>query len=276
MPATTAPDADVTTAPSSAPVGRRRAFVKKLGKKLFRGLDAYLGRQSLIPNEPVLPSELFDWADDFRSHWGEMRQELDELLRRRDALPRFQDLSPDQYRISPDDLWRTFVLYGFGHRSDHGCSLCPETARQLEKVPGIESAFFSILAPGKYVPLHKGVTKGMVRCHLGIKIPKRRDDCSMTVGGVRCTWEEGEVLFFDDTYPHEVTNDTDEERAVLLFDFERPMTRRGRWLSYTLLALLRRSAYFKDALENQQAFEARDRELLAEQQSDAPPPLGRA
>ena len=35
------------------------------------------------------------------------------------------------------------------------------------------------------------------------------------------------------------------------------------------LALLRRSAYFTDALENQQAFEARDIALLAEQQPDA-------
>ena len=26
------------------------------------------------------------------------------------ALPNFQDLSPDQYRISPDNLWRTFAL----------------------------------------------------------------------------------------------------------------------------------------------------------------------
>ena len=76
--------------------------------------------------------------------------------------------------------------------------------------------------------------------------------------------KEGEVLFFDDTYPHEVTNDTDEERAVLLFDFERPMTRRGQWLSRLLMRGLRRTAYFKDALENQKAWEERSRETIPE------------
>jgi beta-hydroxylase len=241
---------------------RRRRLVKRTGKRLFRRIDAWLGRQSLVPTDPVLDASLFPWAGELRRSWRVVRGELDALLRHRNELPNFQELSPDQYKISPDDLWKTFVFTGFGERSEQARRVCPETTRLLEGVPRLQTAFFSILAPGKHVPLHKGVTRGMVRCHLGLKIPAQAERCSMTVGGRRCTWKEGETLFFDDTYPHEVTNDTPEERVVLLFDFERPMTRRGRLVAQLLMVLLRRTAYFKDAQRNQQAWEKRFRERV--------------
>jgi beta-hydroxylase len=250
------------------PPGTRRKVVKKLGKKLFRGVFLeYLARQSQVPNDPVLDAKLFPWAEPLRTHWRDIRDELEAQLRHRASLPNFQDISPDQYRISPDSMWKTFVFYGFGEKSELNCELCPKTAALLSAVPRLETAFFSVLAPGKHVPRHRGVTKGMVRCHLGLKVPKEADQCWMDVGSVRNHWKEGELLFFDDSYPHEVRNDTDEERAVLLFDFERPMTRRGQWLSRLMMRLLRRTAYFKDAQRNQREWEERYRRLLAQGQA---------
>jgi len=241
---------------------RRRHITKRIGKRLFRRLNAYLGRQSLVPDAPVLDGKLFSFGDALETDWRAIRTELDAMLEFRESLPRFQDISPDQMKISPDDNWRTLVLFGFGERSEHVCRRCPETTRLLESVPGLQTAFFSILAPGKHVPRHRGVTKGLVRCHLGLKIPDRREKCRMDVGGVNCVWEEGQTIFFDDTYHHEVWNETDQERAVLLFDFERPMTRRGRLVTHALLSLLRTSAYFKDAQRNQAEWEERFADLL--------------
>ena len=223
------------------------------------GLTRYLGNQSLIPNDPLLNPALFPWAEPFRKQWPLIRRELDALLERRSELPRFQDISPDQARISPDDLWRTFMFSGFGHRFELARELCPETSRLLDDVPRLENAFFSILAPGKHIPSHRGVTKGLVRCHLGLEVPEAAERCVMRVGDTHCSWHEGEFVFFDDTYPHEVWNRTREERAVLLFDFERPMTRRGQRVSRALLGGLRRSAYFKDGVRNQAAWERRYR-----------------
>jgi ornithine lipid ester-linked acyl 2-hydroxylase len=181
--------------------GRRRKYVKWYGKRLLWRIDHYFARQSLVPTDPVLDAKLFPWIADLEAHWHPIRAELDGILQHRDELPRFQDISPDQKRISPDDKWRAFVLYGFGYRSDHNCRLCPQTARLLDRVPGIENAFFSILAPGKQVPPHRGITKGLIRCHLGLIIPPAPERCFMDVGGVRCTWQEGRMLVFDDTYP---------------------------------------------------------------------------
>ena len=51
----------------------------------------------------------------------------------------------------------------------------------------------------------------------------------------RCTWKDGELFFFDDTFKHAVWNDTDEERVVLRFDFERPMSWAGRMVSRLMM-----------------------------------------
>ena len=96
------------------------------------------------------------------------------MLERRDALPNFQDISTDQATITDDDRWKTYFLYGFGFRSDANCARCPETARLVAAVPGMQTAMFSILAPGKHIPDHNGPYKGVIRYHLGLKVPARR------------------------------------------------------------------------------------------------------
>jgi aspartyl/asparaginyl beta-hydroxylase (cupin superfamily) len=240
---------------------RRRKYVKRYGKRALRKVDHYFARQSLAPNTPVFETSLFPWVTDFEAHWRAIRAELDTLLQRRHDLPRFQDISPDQKRISPDDKWRAFVFYGFGYRSEQNCRLCPQTAQLLDRLPGVENAFFSILAPGKQIPSHHGVTKGLLRCHLGLIVPPAPERCFMEVGEVRCTWQEGRALIFDDTYPHLVSNETDQERAVLLFDFPRPMRSLGRMVRQVEFWLFRRSAYVRDAIRNEAQWEARVREM---------------
>ena len=228
---------------------RRRKLVKRVGKRAFRRLNTFLASQSLVPDQPVFDADLFPWAREFETNWHAIRQELEHILRYRNELPRLYEVSPGNTRISADDNWKSFVLYGFGYRAEHNCKLCPETARLLAKVPGIETAFFSILSPGAHIPAHKGIAKGLLRCHLGLIVPQRRESCVMYLDGTPHGWNEGRVLLFDDTHTHEVWNRTEEDRVVLLFDFERPMTIRGRLASRSLLFLMRRSAYVRDSVQ---------------------------
>lgn len=236
---------------------RRKKYVRRYGKRLLRSLDRYFARQSLVPTAPVLDPRLFPWTAELEAEWQAVRRELEQLLKRREELPRFQDIASDQYRISPDEKWRTFIFYGFGYRSEHNARLSPQTARLLDRIPGIENAFFSILAPGKTIPSHHGVTKALVRCHLGLIIPPEPARCFMDVDGVRCTWQEGRTLVFDDSYPHAVQNDTEFERAVLLLDFPRPLTVRGRFVRRLLFWGFRRTAFVQDALRRETQWEQR-------------------
>ena len=236
---------------------RRRAVVRRYGKRIFRRLNAFLAAQSLVPDQAVFDADLFPWVREFEAKWPTIRGELERILPYRNELPHLYEISPENTRISADDNWKSFVLYGFGYRSQHNCALCPETARLLDKVPGLETAFFSILAPGAHIPPHKGLVKGLLRCHLGLMVPAHNDACRLYLDGTPYTWREGKALLFDDTHRHEVQNATDEDRVVLLFDFDRPMTLRGRLVSRILLSLMRRTAYVQDSVDQYVDWEER-------------------
>ena len=235
----------------------RRKLVKRYGKRSFRKFNQFFAAQSLVPDEPVFDTSLFHWALEMESNWRDIRRELDQVLKYRKELPRFYDITPDNKRIAGDDNWKSFVLYGFGYRSEKTCRLCPQTARLLEKVPGLFTAFFSILAPGAHIPRHRGVPKAVIRCHLGLRVPEQQQDCIIFIDDQPYMWEEGRALLFDDTYFHEVHNKTNEDRVILLIDFERPMTRLGQLASRGAFSLMRRTRFVKDAIHNQLAWEER-------------------
>ena len=161
------------------------------------------------------------------------------------------------WRISKGSNWRTFVLYGFGKKLERNAAQAPVTTRVLEQVPNLQTAWFSILAPGYHIPAHKGVTKGILRSHVGLIIPEKHNDCRIRVGDEICVWKPGEIFVFDDTYEHEVWNDTEEERVILLFDFDRPMRFWGRALNATFLSLMKLTAFYQEPRRNLQEFEDR-------------------
>ena len=235
----------------------RRKRIKRSGKRLIRALAGFLGRQSLVGDKPVLDRRHFPALDELAANWKTIREEIEPILRHRDALPAFQELSPDQRKIAKGDNWRVFVLFGFGAKHRTNCAKTPVTSELLEKVPHLQTAWFSILAPGYHVPAHRGVSKGILRCHLGIKVPRENEKCRMRVDDEMCVWRDGELFVFDDTYEHEVWNDTDEERVILLFDFDRPMRFWGRALNNAFIAALKHTAYFRVPKKNMPALDAR-------------------
>jgi ornithine lipid ester-linked acyl 2-hydroxylase len=253
--------ADITNVPPKTLQQRfkkaRRRRVKRFGKNLIRGLADFLGGQSLVGDAPVMDSKHFPFLKTFTDNWQTMRAEVTEILKHREAIPVFQDVSPDQMRIAKGNNWRTFILFGFGEKLAKNCKQAPVTTRLLEAVPNLQTAWFSILGPGYHIPAHRGVSKGILRAHLGLIIPKDAEKCRMRVGETINVWHPGEIFVFDDTYNHEVWNDTDEERVILLFDFDRPMRFWGRLINSTFVRLLKLTAYYQEPKKNMVTFEDR-------------------
>jgi ornithine lipid ester-linked acyl 2-hydroxylase len=226
-----------------------------------------IARQSLVGDQPVLDNSHFPYIEPLSANWEAIRDEIREILKHREAVPLFQEVSTDQKRIAKDTSWRTFILYGFGQKAEKNCRQAPVTCSLLEQIPNLQTAWFSILAPGYHIPAHKGVSKGIIRGHLGLIVPTEREKCRMRVGEEICVWREGEVFVFDDTYEHEVWNDTEEERVILLFDFDRPMGPLGRLLNNGFLRLLKLTSYYRDPLRRMQGLE--DRFEAAVRRADA-------
>lgn len=227
----------------------RRTLIKS-GKHLLRRVGQFQSRHSLVGTTPVLDNNEFAWTSQLQAAFPDIRRELDEVLVHPEEIPAFHQLSPDQSRISKGDNWKTFAFYIFGQRVSDNCAQCPDTAAVLDALPNLQNAFFSILAPHYHIPPHKGPTRALIRCHLGLRVPAERQQCWLRVDDQICHWQEGEVLVFDDTYEHEVYNNSDEVRVVLFLDFDRPMDAIGRMVNRTLMAVLRTSAYVKDPLAN--------------------------
>ena len=227
-----------------------RKLVVKFGKYLLRGLGVFQARHSLIATTPFLDNSTFDWVGGFEEQWRKIRSELDHVLEHPEDIPAFHQLSPDQKRISKGDNWKTFPFWVFGKRLDDNCGVCPQTAALLDDLPGLQNAWFSILAPRYHIPPHKGPTKAVVRVHLGLRVPEDHEQCWIRVDDERYAWQEGKVVLFDDTYEHEVQNHTDELRAVLFIDVLRPMDKLGNWVNSLLLALVRSSTYVQAPLKN--------------------------
>ena len=241
-----------------------KKWIKRRGKELLREVNARLASESELPDLPWLETTQFDWIERLEAATPVIQRELDAILAQRERFPKLHDIQKDQYRIAADGLWKSFMLTGWGFRSGTGERLCPETIALVDSIPGVRTSFFSILEPGATIPEHTGFYKGMLRCHLALRVPEERDRCILWLDGKTHLWERGRAIVFDDTFPHAVRNDTEDDRIVLLLHFDRPMAARGRWLHRVALFFLRHSPFVKDARRNHDEWEARFRAAEAE------------
>lgn len=239
-----------TSKPSGKNTKNARPLVIRIGKKLRKSANRFAGSQSLIPTTPLHQSDIFHWTAELGKHWQTMAEEAAGILQYRESVPPLKDISPDHARIAGDGNWRSFFLVGYGYRVEDNCTRAPKTASLIERIPDLNSAFFSILEPGAVIPRHRGVTRGLVTCHLGLDIPVPNENCWMKVDDQRVHWKNGEWLVFDDSYVHEVKNETTQTRVILLLQVKRPMRLLGKVANDLALWGIRRSPFVQDARQN--------------------------
>jgi beta-hydroxylase len=228
-----------------------------VGERVLAPVERFVGHRSLVGDATFFDLDLFPWVGEVERNWAVIREELDRVLVDREELPNFQDISKDQIEITDDDRWKTFFLYGYGFKTDLGLRMCPRTAAVMERIPGMTTAMFSILAPRKHILPHRGPYKGVLRYHLGLIVPERKEDCRIRVGRDIRHWEEGKSLVFDDTHNHEVWNDTDETRVILFVDVLRPLPFPESAINRLIVKAIALSPFVQDAKRNQRAWERR-------------------
>ncbi|MDT8388082.1 MAG: aspartyl/asparaginyl beta-hydroxylase domain-containing protein [Thiogranum sp.] len=232
--------------------------VSRLGKAVFACLgwmERHIITHSRVGATAFFDTALFPWVDTFKSDWPAILAEAQAVLPDLQDLPAFQDISREVAYITNDDKWKTFMLLGYGIRSEVNLRRCPATAGALRHIPGIRTAFFSILEPGKKLPPHRGPYNGLLRLHLGLIVPTPAEQCWIRVDSERRYWQTGEVMIFDDALNHEVHNDTDGLRVILFIDFLRPCRWPINWLNRLVVFIARFSSLVRDAQRNQARWE---------------------
>lgn len=205
-------------------------------------LDHMFGRRQIYRNEcagayfPFLPAyeffdrELFPWMAALEARTDLIRGELEALIARSVGMRPYVLMEPGtpENKWSPLDGsldWSAYFLWEYGVPNEEAHALCPNTVAALKAVPQARipgrapSAFFSLLRPHAHIPPHSGVTNTRTVIHLPLIVP---EGCALRVGGETRPWRIGEAMAFDDTIEHEAWNNSDELRAVLIFDVWNP------------------------------------------------------
>lgn len=178
-----------------------------------------------------------------------IREECEALLAHKERLPDISALGGTYTQRGIHTIqWKTFVFKSSDFIEEN-CARCPRTAELLRQIPGLYTAFFSVLDPHQRISPHWGYYKGILRYHLGVVIPDdnadkkcwlrvnadprdnagERDkknsqrDTSSIVKGEVYYWRNGEGIVFDDNYLHDAGNESDDVRVVLWLDLRRPL-----------------------------------------------------
>jgi len=201
-----------------------------------------------IDTPPVLDADTyFPEASRFATAWSQIRSEALALAARMQAIPRFHEIMPEQAPISANDGrdWRMFILKGYGLEFSRNMESCPVLTALIRGRKEVLSASLSFLAPGKHIPAHRGPFRGVLRFFLVLSMPLSetgQPQSVLRIAGRDHRLRDGECLLWDDTYEHEVWNDSDRVRIVLLLDVWRPRMPLDMNLLSRLLILLVRTS----------------------------------
>ncbi|MGA7118968.1 MAG: aspartyl/asparaginyl beta-hydroxylase domain-containing protein [Polyangiaceae bacterium] len=244
-----------------------RAFVsdKKRMSRITEGLGGLLARAENAGMFERAPAFIHRYHDDYpglaalEAGYADVRRECEALVGMRQRLVDVESLAGKYTTGGIHAIaWKALMLKS--HRFiDENCALAPRTAELLRGIPGLYTAFFSVLEGGQYITPHWGYWKGFLRYHLGVLIPKNNADqaCWLRVNpdshdnakhdpalverGEKYYWKEGEGVMFDDTYLHDAKNGSDQVRVILWLDLRRKMPTYLSALNTVLLEIAHRA-----------------------------------
>lgn len=200
-----------------------------------------------VTSKPWWSRETFPWASELETAYPQIKNEMFELLAAKGGEPSAEQMPSDWVKVgderasqdgaivAPGGEWRECVIYSAQESTDVKKYL-PQTCALLEEVLpgavamakiGVGEIIFSALAPGSKLLPHCASSNVRLTCHLGLVCP---EGAKVRVGAEWGTWAEGKCIFFDDSFEHEVVNDGDGVRIVLLIRFWHPELLPDQWL----------------------------------------------
>ena len=219
---------------------------KAIGWTIIHATEWVIKRFSDSP--PVFDAMAYPLTAELQEHWQALRDEYFAYCREHEPR-RMSEVFREQEKIAPKGNWLNVMLRFYSYEVPHEPRFFQRSREIIERYPLVTSAMFSVIPNGKRIKPHRGPYKGLLRFHLGLKIPDS-PDCYMILDGKKIHWQEGGVILFDDTYEHEVRNQSGEERIILFIDYLRPLPFPINGLNKLVYKLMRISPFIRKVVEN--------------------------
>jgi aspartate beta-hydroxylase len=221
--------------------------VMRIGNSIIRQYDGGSNRPVFLDINNTFPelSLLEQNFDTVKAEFENVNKHFD--------IPAYHEVDQRVYsisgRIEQNLKWKVFLLYYSGEIPDLAKELCPNICTLLKEIPNIYKVFFSVLEPGKSIPSHHGPYRGYIRYHLGLKVPKMSPPYIRIKEQVY-EWKEQDSILFDDTWEHEVINNSNQERVVLIIDLLRPLPFLPNQINRFILNFLLKKSRVNKILKN--------------------------
>lgn len=150
-------------------------------------------------------------------------------------------------RFLDEGQWKNIALGSLGNFTEQAKTIYPKTIAALEPFKDrIFSAEFIVMAPDTALPPHTDATNTYIVCHLGLGT---HENCGVQVDKEIREVYEGDVIFFDQSYPHSAWNKGSKPRVNLLITLFHPdMTNEENKMIQQFVARLRLRCLFLSPL----------------------------
>jgi hypothetical protein len=115
--------------------------------------------------------------------------------------------------ISSDARWTVIPAYHAGGQcrcAGRGCPAVCALLPQLQRHVTVTGIMFSVVGAGAHLRPHCGPNNRRLKLHLGLQVPQ---PTRMRIASETRSWVEGKCNFLDDSFEHEVTNDSEDTRV---------------------------------------------------------------
>jgi aspartyl/asparaginyl beta-hydroxylase (cupin superfamily) len=174
-----------------------------------------------------------DKLKEIESSWETIRAEALELIR---LTPEQNVTYGREAAANVKENWKHYYIHGLDQESfpDRICDITPTLCKLLKDYPPITmcplgSIKISYIAPDTIIQPHTSNLNFRLRAQLPLFVPplnetETSDMSKMVMNGGQheIKWEEGKMVVFDDSFEHEVINETNQPRVLLIFDMVHP------------------------------------------------------
>ena len=97
----------------------------------------------------------------------------------------------------------------------------PKLMKALANVKRLKNVTFSLLPANTTRHMHNKHNKDLFRAHIPIILPEKVDECGICVEKECRTWKYNDFLLLDENLMHQVWNNSNSDRIILLIDVKK-------------------------------------------------------